>query len=99
MALVWCSFMEAVTPGQRQLWQGGIGQCPLTHQSARSQARDSHSQSSSENWGVTVDPNIAQRWSIAQAKVGQPGSGSEEEFEDSRDHLDPGDQIELLLSF
>ena len=66
----------------------------LTHQSAGSQVWSLPSRSSSENQGVTTDPNIAWRRSIAQTEVGQLESGSEEHFEDSRDNLPPKNQTE-----
>ena len=50
--------------------------------------------SNSENQGVTIDPNIAWRRSVALAEEGQLESGSDGEFEDSRDNLAPVNQIE-----
>ena len=100
MDLVWHSFMEAMTPSQRQLHQGHIGQCnqlvgshPLTHHSAGSQVRGSHFRSSSKNWEIKVHPNVTWRKIAILTEVGQSESGSEEEFEDSREVLPSRDQF------
>ena len=90
-----CSFMEAVTPGQRRSWQEGLGSHLHTHQPAKGQTSGpSHSRSSSKDQRVPIDPNVSQRRSIILAGEGQSESGSEEEFQDSRDRLVPENQVE-----
>ena len=90
------TFMEAVTSGQRQSQQEGLGAFPHTHQPGRSQVSVSHSRSSSKDQRVPIDPNMSQRRSVMLAKEGQSESGSEEEFQDSRDRLVPENQAEPI---
>ena len=91
------SFMEAVIPGQRQSLQEGLRSHPHTHQPRRSLAiGPSCSRSSSKDQRVPIDPNMSQRRSVILANEGQSESGSEEEFQDSRDRLVPENQVEPI---
>ena len=89
MSSAWCSFLEVVTPGQRQSQPEGPGQRPCTCQLVRSQVSESCSRSNSESQRVSADPGTTQRWSEVPINEEHSDSGSEEEFQDSRSS--PGD--------
>ena len=95
MASAWHSFLDVVAPNQRQSQLEGLGQHPHTHQLVHSQASESCSRSNSKGHGVSGGPDTTQRQPEVLVREEHSDSESEEEFQDSRSTLAPGDLEDL----
>ena len=101
MALPWCSFVEAVTPGHDWSGQGGsghhncmVGGHPLSHKPADGCVRRDMLQVKLQSLKGTGWPQCDTQKTSHQVKGEESESEDEEEFEDSRENLPPKDPVE-----